>query len=86
MVTDRSSFHLQLVWSSGNSCVRSTASIQASSCLSVHFIHLFVPIHNGSSMTYTCLLPAVEGILEDSVVEGIDRKDVFFYQVQYVHV
>lgn len=23
-----------------------------------------------------------EGILEDSVVEGIDRKDVFFYQVR----
>lgn len=23
----------------------------------------------------------VEGILEDFVIEGIDRKDVFFYQV-----
>ena len=26
--------------------------------------------------------PPTEGILEDFVVEGIDRKDVFFYQVQ----
>lgn len=28
----------------------------------------------------------LEGILEDFVVEGIDRKDVFFYQVTIVHI
>ncbi len=30
-------------------------------------------------MNICCLYP--EGILQDNAVEGIDRKDVFFYQV-----
>lgn len=35
-------------------------------------------------MVCKCLSFFSEGILEDFVVEGIDRKDVFFYQVQPV--
>lgn len=33
------------------------------------------------SYMYLKCLSLIEGILEDYVVEGIDRKDVFFYQV-----
>lgn len=36
-----------------------------------------VSLHNYYESYYS------EGILEDFVVEGIDRKDVFFYQVLF---
>jgi hypothetical protein len=41
------------------------------------------PLPSPHPPNYEFLFCMAEGILEDFVVEGIDRKDVFFYQVCY---
>ena len=76
-----SSFFVQLEWSFGSSSVQSMESIQVGLFFLLGLVML-LPF-------YSCdkLFPTSEGILEDYVVEGIDRKDVFFYQVRsYLHL
>ena len=70
---------MQSGWSSGSSYVQNMALAQVSRrqrAASKRTSVLYVLLGAGI---------APEGILQDYVVEGIDRKDVFFYQADDEH-